>query len=303
MPNAITEWLEGISNAITETWDKFGAWLGDAISGGWDGLYAIGRGIMDGFTQIGRGILGAFMWLWDAIHGFGRWMWQGLNWLGEQIYNAFYTFGEWLINGLTWAVNQVADFFTNAYNTIRDAFSDWIATAQDWYVGVINTLVDKTERIVLADITLTGMWKGLEKFAETGRFRHLVGVFLTPFAAALASGVIGKTLKGSAEVKPIPKGTPIWPLFTGAGITYTPTTPDIAERQIGTEEKPTTGALLDTTLSYAILFPAPVGAPRAEVGYEIVIRGPEVSEESMSYEIAVKEPTYETEKICYEIVA
>ncbi|RLI87204.1 MAG: hypothetical protein DRP01_02540 [Archaeoglobales archaeon] len=303
MPNGVWEWAEGIWNAMVNAWNGFASWLGDAISGAWDALYAVGKAIMDGLTQIGMAIMGAITWLWDAICSFGEWLWSGLNWLGQQIYNAFYSFGEWIVNSVSWVVNQIASFFTNAYNAVRDAFVSWVESAQDWYVGVVNTFIDKMERIVLADITLIGMWKGLEKFAETGKFRYLIGAFASPFVAALASGIIGKVMKGSAEVRPIPRGTPIWPLFSGAPIEYTPTEPDRAERRIGTEEKPIPGAILDTALSYAVLFPPPVSAPYSEVGYEIIIREPEVSEESVGYETVIREPAYETEQVSYEIVA
>jgi len=237
---------------------------------------------MDGFTQIARGLVGAFSWLWEGLRSFGEWLWQGLNWLGQQLYNALYSFGEWLINGLTWAVNQIADFFVNAYNTIRDAFESWASSAQDWYIGVVNMLVDKIERITLADMTLIGMWKGLEKFAETGRLRHLFGAFASPFVAALASGVIGKVIKGSAEVKPIPKGTSIWPLFTGAGITYTPTEPSRAEFTMTEVPGPRTSQ----SINYTIRIKAPV-ATVENVEAIAEVRPPISSEETIDYSISI----------------
>jgi len=277
-----TTWWSEAWDAINNAWNGFCGWLSDAIKNAWDALYAIGRGIMDGFTNIARGLVGAFSWLWEGLRSLGEWLWQGLSWLGTQLYNALYSFGEWLINGLTWAVNQIADFFVNAYNTIRDAFVDWASSTQDWYIGVVNTLVDRIERITLADMTLVGMWKGIEKFAETGRLRHLFGAFASPFVAALASGVIGKVIKGSAEVKPIPRGTPIWPLFTGAGIAYTPTEPERAEFTM--IEVP--GARTEQRISYTIRIRAPITAGE-DISYTAEVRPPVGAEETIDYSISI----------------
>jgi len=299
----VWEWIQGAGQAIADAWNGFCSWLSDAIGSAWDALYSVGQAIANGAYMLAQGIMGAFAWIWEGLRSFGEWLWQGLCWIGEQVYNALYTFGEWIINGISWLVNTLADFFVYAYNTIRDAFESFAEQANAWVVNVVNAFVDKLERIIFADITLVMAWTCMTRFAKTGKLRYLVGGFLSPLFAGVIVRVLSPCMRGSAHVRKIPEGTPILPLFTGAGITYTPTEPEIPERQIGTEEKPVVGAILDTRVAYNIMFPAPTRAPRHEVGYEITIREPEVSEESMSHEIVIREPAYKSEQVSYEIVA
>jgi len=276
------EWLEEARQKVVEIWDKFKEWLSGAVKEAYDARFAIGRGIADGLTALGQAFIGALSWFWSGLNTLGSWLWQGFKWVGEQFYNAFYTFGEWLSSIASWVVNQLASWFTDTYNNVRDAFAEWASTAQDWYLGVINTFIDKMERIVLADMTLIGMWKGIQRFAETGRFRYLIAAFTSPFVAALASGVVGKVMKGSAEVKPIPKGTPIWPIWTGVSVSYQPTEPGPSEYK---QEK-VPGPEVSESMTYIISMRTSA-AYQEGMSYNIEIRPPKSISEQLSYDVSI----------------
>jgi len=181
----------------------------------WEALQGVVTAIQDFFAQIweqvqqisntGQGLFSGLATLgsalWDAIYKFGQWIWQSLSNIPNAIYSAF----QWIYNGVIWiggqislAIQNVLNFIYNVFGNIYNAIRSWLSGFRDsvnaWFSNLIVGFRAKLKKSIMANISIYGMWKSMEKFIENPSMKTLALAVASPFAFPFLGAMISETI-------------------------------------------------------------------------------------------------------------
>jgi len=181
----------------------------------WEALQEVVTAIQDFFNQIwsqvqqisntGQGLFSGLATLgsalWDAIYKFGQWIWQSLSNIPNAIYSAF----QWIYNGVIWiggqislAIQNVLNFIYNVFGNIYNAIRNWLGGFRDsintWFSNLIVGFRAKLKKSIMANISIYGMWKSMEKLVENPSTKTFMLVAVSPFLFTAMGTVVSETI-------------------------------------------------------------------------------------------------------------
>jgi len=205
------------------------------------GLVAFGSQLWDaiikGLSALGTWIGTAFKWMRDGLRdlgtNLGAWIGKAfevvgaaISWVAQQIYN----FGHWLYNSLkfvwNWLINAmlgiwegIKDFFAGVATALKNWWGTVTTTVNTWWTNAIKGFRNKMRDIILANITIMGVWKSMEKIWNAKSTKDyafgMIGIIASPIAGHFAGRIIDSVI-------PVPTTT-VFPLIpTIEGFEYTP---------------------------------------------------------------------------------
>lgn len=270
-------WLTGVGGGLTDSLGELGSWLYGGIKWLADQIYNaltyFSNWLYHGLTWLGDKLKEGYEAIAQWISGGLQWIGSGLSWIGQQLYS----FGQWLWSGIVNTaitvantiegfINWVWEGIVNIYNNIVNYLASWVHGINDFLNDWIKSLRDKFRDLVLVNTTLPAIFKSFDMLTEGKLKEGLLGMFISPFAGAIASELVDIVVP-----RPSSERIMFFPEFLFPTLTYTPIT-------IEKPEEPTVPPT--TEIPSTPMYPPSIGyRPTVEKSniaytlYDIIVQG------------------------------
>jgi len=227
--------LSDIINAIINVWQS----IVQALGGNLSQISNTGQGVFAGIIGFGQVLQGVIKYwtdnftqalnqllkpLRDAINTLGGWLYSALQplWIAFEnavthIGNQIYNIGQWLWNSAQYIISVAWDILQDIWNAIMTIFEAVASSVWNWVNSVGNTINlwwtnlmkgfrAKLKETIVADLTVTIMWKQFEKIGEDFSLRQLGKALLTPIAVYTLTSIVVNMLDAMI---PTPSTNPV----------------------------------------------------------------------------------------------
>lgn len=266
--------IQDAVNAITNTGQGIFAGLSSVGSFIWKAITDFGNWLYQGLLGFAEWIYNGIKWIadriWEALQNAYNWLASGITWLGNQIY----AFGNWIYNGIIWLWNTVVNIVVGAFNWIMERLKDiwevlgaWYGSIVDyvnaWYSNLMVTFRRKLKLMILADVSIYGIWKSMETMTTARSFREIP----LAFGKALAMPIFGALVAEMVDaIVPMPSTSSIElvPKIPWGEFKYTPLSISLPAEK----PAPTTPAIPTLPTTYPTAY-RPINEEEGEIKGEV----------------------------------
>ncbi len=262
--DAIASWFQSIWDAvqqITNTGQGLFAGLVSLGSSIWQAIVDFGTNVYNAFKTIYDGIVWLANQFVEAFKTFGTWIWQTFSAIPGAIWSGL----QWLYNGFVWLGQQIAKIFegvwkfiSNAFGAIYNAIVGWIETFRlginEWFTNLFKVFRVKLKQTIIANVSLTMMWKTMEKAASEPSAKTIIGAIASPFIAVPVSYLIAEVVDALVP-NPLTNPIELIPPIKAPSITL-PEVKIETPPELAYPEKPPT-PMIGYGLPYDVILPKP----------------------------------------------
>jgi hypothetical protein len=172
--DAFKSGIEAIWDALTSLLSAFIHWVKELANA----LLGLGQKIENAIKTALNYIKEALEWVWDKIVGAFDWLKDKLlgiaHWFWDKVSSAVHHFVDWITNLLTGFAHRVGGMFATMVNRGLDAIPDMIT----------------------ADLSIIGIWKGVEQVKEAKEWRDVRNGLLKMVGMPIVGWIAGELIRG-----------------------------------------------------------------------------------------------------------
>ncbi len=200
--NDVYNWFASVTgNAFDDTLGTLGSWINSA-------LYTLGNWLYSAFQYISDAMSNFMTYLSDKIHdawtSASQFLQNGLQWIGSglsYIAQHLYSFGQWLWNGILWVANSIVNIvenianwlwgeLINIWNTIVDYGNSFIEGINSYLNSWIESIRDKLINMIVVNLSLDGMFRGLDEITKGNIKGGFAGLLVSPLASTIVASMM-----------------------------------------------------------------------------------------------------------------